>query len=505
MPTIDALNGPPRKHLEEIEDLEALYKGGCEFRERIERFMPRRPDEAERHYALRKSLATYFNYFRTITNFLSAYVFTDRMECVSDPSKVDDAYATFLADADGQGTSFGDMLKSALTNALVCRRHWILVDFPKADPDAPPPNAAEWDARGLGNAYLCMHDDDDVLRYRCDDRGALEWVVIKTCDDEARSPIEPEPTTRWTWTVYTRDRWERYEIAFPSSRLPSGNTNVEMVDSGECITPGAVPIVPFELPHALWAGELLRDPAIENFRARAALSFSLARTCFAMRNFFLKEDPGNEPKAGVAMGNVYGVEERVEWDAPPSEAFSPAAAYVDNTKDELFRVANNMALGVNNNAAAVGRSADSKAQDSAAMTVVALALGVEVRRVAEKVLDLVSRGRGDDKVSWTVLGLDSYEPEDVVTLVDAAVSAESLSIPSPTFARLHKTRVALALVPDASAEDRRKIAEEIEANVTDEQVLAPPPPLALGPGQKPPAGAPSPDPESPPEDTGESA
>lgn len=503
MPTIDALNGPPRKHLDEIEDLEALYKGGHEFRERLERFMPRRPDEAETHYKLRKSLATYFNYFRTIANFLSAYVFTDRMECVSDPSKPDDAYAAFLADADGQGTSFADMLKTALTQALVCRRHWILVDFPRAE-DAPA-TAAEWDAAGLGAAYLCMHDDDDVLRYKADHRGALEWVVIKTCDTDQADPIEPAPMTKWTWTIYTRTEWVRYSIRFESSKPPNGRTDVPEEARGPCITPGAVPVVPFELPHALWAGDLLRDPAIENFRARAALSFSLARTCFAMRNFFLREDPGQEPKAAVAMGNVYGVDERVEWDAPPAEAFAPAAAYVGDTKDELFRVANNMALGVNNNAAAVGRSADSKAQDAAAMTVVAMALGVEVRRVAEKVLDLVARGRADKGLTWSVLGLDSYKPEDVATIVDAAVSAESLSIPSPTFARLHKTRVALALVPDASAEDRKRIAEEIEANVTDEEVLAPPPPPVPAPGQKPATPDPNADPETPPENTAESA
>jgi hypothetical protein len=62
--------------------------------------------------------------------------------------------------------------------------------------------------------------------------------------------------------------------------------------------------------------------------------------------------------------------------------------------EEIHRVADQMAAGISNNAAAIGRSGDSKEADMMATAVVLAALGDRVRKPILDVLDLVARARG---------------------------------------------------------------------------------------------------------------
>jgi hypothetical protein len=126
-----------------------------------------------------------------------------------------------------------------------------------------------------------------------------------------------------------------------------------------------------------------------------------------------------------------------------------------------------MAQGVNNNAAAVGRSGESKQADGAATEIVLRAFGSLVCEAIEGVLDLVSLGRGEAH-TWHVSGLDSFTVADVATLIEAAVGASTLDIRSRTFRVRLKQRVALQMLPDANQEDRDAIASEIEAGEADE-------------------------------------
>lgn len=469
---------------DEVADCCALYAGGSAFRARIQSFLPKRPEEGEVAYELRKKTAKYLNYFRPIINYYPAFVFTDRLEIKADEDDMPDGVPTealkwyqdeFASDVTSGGVDLADFMRSRLTRALVERRSWILVDFPRAAEPLPDDLVkADWAAMGLDRGYLCAVDEAQVLRFRYDDRGVLEWVVIKARDTRPASPFEEEPTITDSWTIWDRYRWQRFEIRYKAGEPPKPETEVPMVAEGVHAAQGRVPVVSIEMPDELWLGDLLRDPQVEQFTSRAALSWGLQRTCHAMRIFYTEEELSLRPTIGTAYGINLGANDKVEWDAPPSDAFVPIADFAATLKDEIYRVANQMALGVENNAAAVGRTAESKVADAASTVVVAKALGKVVREAVERVLDILAAGRGDSIV-FDVCGLDRYTKEDEQAIVDTAVTAASLEIPSPTFRRMHAKRVAMTLLPNATEAERHTIAKEIDDNTPDEPVTPPAP------------------------------
>ncbi len=455
---------------DQLGDYWALYHGGSCFRERLTRFIPIRPDEPEKVYNHRRAIAHYLNYAGPIVNYFLAFVFSDGLEITSKPEP--NAWYTdqFEGDCDGLGMDLHVMLRERFTRAAIERRSWILVDFPSDDGDEPA-NRAEWEQRKLGDAYLCPLNECDVVDWEVDERGELEWAIVKQRDTRRRSPTLGRDTVTDTWTIWGRLEWVRFAISYDKGRPPQSTDDIPETARGPVATMGRVPLVRIELPETLWMMNTLASPQIEQLRARNALSYSLQRTCYAMRNYFVHEAPGQAETTGPAYGHVYGVDEKVEWDAPPADAFAPVAEYAATLKDELYRVANQMALGVDNNAAAVGRSGDSKAQDSAATIVVVKAFAHEVREAAKRVYDLVAQGRGD-AVVWDVAGLDSYVESDLGSLAEASAVIEGLNVPSPTFRRLMAKRIAFSALSDASPADRKTIGEEIDRNITDEDASA---------------------------------
>lgn len=460
---------PDRDH-DELADHHALYKGGDCFRHRLSRFLPKRPAEADEVYKHRVQIAHYLNYCGPIVNFFMATLFSDELELVAEP-KAPDWYATeFATNCDGLGMDLHVMLRDRFTRAAVQRRSWVLVDFP-SDGGVAPVDRAEWEARKLGDAYLCPLDECEVLDWEVDDRGELEWAIVHSVDKRRRDPAAGRSTVTERWTIWRRDTWERYALTYKEGeRPPAEKTDVPLEAAGPVATQGRVPLARIELPEALYVMGLLASPQIEQMRARNALSFALQRTCYATRILHLEEDRDLGAQ-GSGYGIKLGVDEKVSWDAPPGDAFAPVAEYSAQLKDEIYRVAQQMALGVENNAAAVGRSGDSKAQDHAATVVVVKAFAREVREAAKRILDLVALGRGD-QLTWSIGGMDAYAGEDLATAAEAAVTVETLNIPSVTFRREMAKRVALVALPDATPEQRDKITKEIDAGINDEDVEA---------------------------------
>jgi hypothetical protein len=122
-----------------------------------------------------------------------------------------------------------------------------------------------------------------------------------------------------------------------------------------------------------------------------------------------------------------------------------------------------MAQGVNNNAAAVGRSGDSKAADAEATRVMLEAIGGYVRETIEQLYNMLSESRRDELV-WSVNGLTGYSIVDVDGMLTAVSKAIDVGIPSETWGKEVRKRVALMLVPEADQPTRDAIVAEIEEN-----------------------------------------
>jgi hypothetical protein len=129
-----------------------------------------------------------------------------------------------------------------------------------------------------------------------------------------------------------------------------------------------------------------------------------------------------------------------------------------------------MASSVSATKQALARAAASKAEDRHATEIVLAAYGALVRDFAKRLYDCLSAARGEDVV-WTAHGLDKFELEDRESILREALSLDAISIPSPTFHKTYKTKIALALVGNVPPETQDVIREEIEHGVDEQGLL----------------------------------
>ena len=215
---------------------------------------------------------------------------------------------------------------------------------------------------------------------------------------------------------------------------------------------------------------------------------------------------GGGPAMGAGYAMVIGENDDLIWAAPPSAPFAVISDEAKAQKDEIYRVAQQMAQGVDNNAAAIGRSAQSKHADTSSTEICLVAYGAVVREALEKVYDLIAEGRGDS-VKFRVGGLDRFNLTDPTSAVENALSAKTLDVPSLTFKKELMMHTTEALMPSLSQDKKDAIRKEIEAGVAKQEreaeeakkqmaeslaAGAQQPEAEQKPGQQPKPGAPKP-------------
>jgi hypothetical protein len=282
-----------------------------------------------------------------------------------------------------------------------------------------------------------------------------------------------------SWTIWTRDGWERYEVTYDPTKgtgeggAPGADDDIKLVDQGAVATKGHVPFVCVELPDELWAMNIIATRSSNRRGRETRFRGRCSAAAFRPASSTSRRTPGDDGRIRAGGRRPEGRRRVRHGPRPagegrlgraPAEAFEPIADYAKDLKDEIYRVAHQMALGVENNAAAIGRSAESKNADDAATVVVVRALAKKVRETLKRVLELVALGRGE-KIEWTVGGMAVGDEEDDVTLTNDAVALDQMPY-GKTWKKAFRARVALAKYPDATPEERDAIRAEI-AKIVD--------------------------------------
>lgn len=437
-----------------------LFEGGKSLRSRLSSYLPQHPAEPSELYKSRLTSATYINYCAPIVNYFASWLFTSPPDCR--PSPEAPWFAGFRDNCNERGTDFAWFLRERFVEALLHQRSYWRVEAPER---AERLSAAEVEAQGLNKVHLCPVPITSVVNWLSADDGELQWLLEHRCSTSLESLFDASSTTRETWTLWSRDEAPKQWTAVYAEDKPP-QQDAELPEEPGPTSRKGIPFVVLELPPELWVLNLISDPQLELFRKRNALSWAIDRSCFSMPVVFTASK-----KQVQAMGAGYflqlGKDDRFEWPAPPSAPFATIETNAEKLKDELFRVAHQMAQGVSNNAAAVGRSADSKAQDAAATEIVLQAFGSVLREPIKQTLSIASALRGE-RTEWTVAGLDTYNMVDGKTLAETLLTLDPLQIPSASFRREALATLTDSVLPRASEELRAKIRQELEAGVPHE-------------------------------------
>lgn len=473
---IAALNAvKPERDPEYHKDLEALYRGGKKLRERMARFLNKNPQEPTPTYEARVREGHYRNYLGQIIGFYGSYLFTSELvvrakrEGEDKDVDLDPWYGTFKQNCDSLTTDLSDFMRERAKEMLVHEHAWWVVEQPQAPADesgAPmvARDKAEYSKLGLDNLKLRAIPNEEVLDWDMDRDGRLLWVMTHTLERPRLTADVGRSLFRERWKWYGVDHVETWEIEYTEDKKP----NPEDVISGteEPHPFGGVPVVCMTAPSGLWMGDLLFLQCLEHLRISNSHSWGIKRSNYSL----LVLNRENPEDAGPTTGQGYylalGLNESAGFVAPPSDHLAVSAAEVTTEKDEIFRTATQMAMGVNNNAAAVGRSAQSKVQDSEATRVISAALAQSVREAVGRTYTLIGMGRGDAEVTWDVSGLSAFH-DDPLESTETALSVKDLGVKSVTFKKeLHK-RVAKNVLRDTPQATKDVIFKEIDEGTTE--------------------------------------
>lgn len=454
--------------------LAALYEGDAKFEKLLPQFLPRREREPAPRYEMRKKEFHYRNYLGPIVDYFAALLFTSRPqptakqvgkeEVLTEPG---DFYNEFRDDCDNGGTDVDAFFKSRFIRAMVEGRSWIRLHH--ATGDTQGLDKAQFEKLNLGDAWLEAVDYGNVLDWETDDEGNLEWAITHKKTKKRNGPGDSRGMVTESWDFLTPDAVQTFAISYDEKQEPAPTTEVPPIGEPESHRFGRVPLLCIDLPTGLWIASRLRTPQLAHFRASNAQSWSLAVTCYA-QPVAKVQDPEAFSKTllGAGYGVVIGIDESWEWEAPPTGHFAALDTEIKSHKDEIFRIAHQMALGVDNNSGSVGRSAESKATDAQSTRVMLVSFAKEVKEEMARVYDAISVSRGDD-YTWTVGGLDEFASSDLMGFLESLEKLQTVGgIPSKTANALIKTRLAEGFLPDIDQETRATISSEIVDGVENE-------------------------------------
>lgn len=481
----------------------ALYAGGptlLQDDKLLRSVMPTHTGEAEDVYKERLKRAFYIPYPGSIVDKLVAELMSkpltfdleETTQSSTDGGKTgseDNAgeqLPTYYADlvkncakAGGKKMSLNQFAREQMFTALQCKTAWALVDLPKA-PQGGYPNRKAQDEAGALNAYICPLDPECVVDWEDQDDGELAWVMVFDTIAKRKDVSSDRNTVTLRWRVFRPDDWAIYSITYDKTKKPNGpseNEEVKLEDFGKHSF-GRVPVRRLELPDGLWAMGKLEAIARAHLNQRNALSWGQLKALFPVPILYAQNP---DPKAPISEDNqrvmqqhgqgflrVFAEKDKMEYFAPDAAPYQVAREDLNNLRDEMHRVLYAMAQSVDNSGAALQRSGESKAIDQAAASVILRALGTFLREHLEDLLGTIATGRKDN-LRFAAHGMDNFDDITLSQLVLDAIGISTVEIPSATFQKLFKYKVAkLALGADVSEDDLETIQKELDSNVTQD-------------------------------------
>lgn len=446
----------------------ALYIGGETFRKRIKRFLLPNDLEGLETYADRCARAKYRSYIGTIVDYLTGAVF----EQGANVSKVgdgepDEFYTDFGSDCDGKGTDFSDFLRKRFVAALCAPRSFWICELPPKPDLGEDASLADFRAAGGDKVTVRAVDAERIYDWHHGTDGKLDWIVVHDRQCERPNFAFARSIVVETWTLYDRVNVTRWAISYEQHQRPADSVEVPVVDPPSPHGFPGCPVVALEFQQGLQLVDRLRDPQLSHFEADNALRHTLRMTAYAMP-VFTGLPPNQEPGA-IGAGRYLSLPALAKYGfmEPSGSAAKILSERIDQDRQEIYRLAHQMAQGVDNNAAAIGRSAESKSADADASNTMLDAWGAAIREAIKVTYDLLAAARGED-IEWNVEGFDSFETVDLTLLIEAAVQTDAIGIPSPIFKRELAKRMVKKLLPDLPSSTLGDIEKEIDKNITDE-------------------------------------
>ncbi|MGH9584523.1 MAG: hypothetical protein ACRD4O_16490, partial [Bryobacteraceae bacterium] len=423
-------------------------------------YLLRRQKEPLDVYSERLFRVFYENYIGSIIDWYPATLFRRgaSLQFESGDIHARDFLSQLADDCDLRGTSLSEFLRQNLTDALICGKTHILLDFPRAK--TPPANRAEEEAAGLSRAYLVEYRAEDLINWSLDDRGEYEWVVLRKSIRRQPTVDSPDEIEETYWYYFDKSTYRTYKRV---ERSKEHAAFISLVAEGKhaLVQQQRVPLFTLDIGDGFWLMNKAAHLQLEHFNKSNALSWAITMGLFAMPVIY------SEREWSQIVGESYyiqlGPQDRFGWTEPDGKVYQIAATHLKTLKEEIYRVCYlSQASGEAEGGHA--QSALSKQLDFTITQEVLRAYGAIVKSCAKKVLCAILEARGDT-AAFSICGLDELDIADFGTELEQASALLRIGMNSTTLKRLMFQRLAFKYLSDLPQETKDVIAREIDAQI----------------------------------------
>ena len=430
-----------------------LYAGGETIREAAFEYLTRRHKEPGDIYAERLSRVFYENYIGSIIDWYAATLMRREAALLLDGNDegAKSFYNAFAEDCDLKGTSLAEFFRQRIVQTLVQGCSYIVVDFPRAS--AAVSNRAEEDAQGRSRAYLVDYSPEELINWSYDDRGGLDWAVIRTSSLRKSQVAEKDWSRETRWIYYDRQHYQVYQQL--------KDKEARLVDEGlhGLASQNRVPIFPLRVTEGLWLMNKAALLQLEHFNKSNALSWALTMGLFASPVIY------SEREWNQIVGESYFIQlapgDRFGWTEPEGKVYQIAQDNLDHLKDEIYRVCYLMVQAGGNEARNLGQSGVSKQRDYSVTHEVLRAYGDMLKDAMKNTLRMIAAARKDE-VEIDVRGLDRFDISDLSNELQDAQTLLQIVPNSPSFRKELQKRLALKMLDDSSPALKNQIVKEID-------------------------------------------
>lgn len=474
---------------DELEEAEALYEGGKRWHRRLDKLLPKHPQEEPSLWEARKALATYENRVSGPLDVIAGML-------VSEPPTLDEKTAQrpwaskFVDSVDNANTPLTTFFAERLIDALKAGRTFVWVNMPRP---VAAGNRLEQERKGGTDAFLVGIDAAQVIDWENDELGNLSWVMLRD-QYTRRESFEEIRVPVWRWTFIDGEQIYRWEWTPPRPTSPDAKVKHTPDENDVAkLLPGfpmahkfrRVPVLRLQLPASLHAMGKLRDPAVNLTRTENQLDYALDR---ANHPILTKKGFGVGKVPSLGEGAYYflrmdekGVSEELAYVEPSGNSFATTTERIRELRGGIAALTHQMAQQLDPSKMRQAESGAAKAIEWRSLEIVLVKLADKVRPFIADCVHLVASKRDTSPERPTIGGLASWKSQTFDEFLALLAGAAPLVMSSPTAARLVNEKMADLLFPQIKPEDRDAIFDELQSA---------PPPVGTAPPGFPPSSDP---------------
>jgi hypothetical protein len=443
------------------DELSWLYEAGeaiiCHARE----LLLQRVREPEAMFRARIEAISYTSIIGQVIGWYEAAMFGEapkirrlvQNEVTEGPAQ--ERFTEFLNNCDRGGSSYEQMWRKLLVDALLFRQGYVLVDLPKRDPSI----VTKADELEKMRPFLVRYDPRSVINWSEDDNGNLQWIWLYfRSEEEIPESFPPKRQQVDTWLYYDRRNWARYERVRKEGSENEQEPEARLVDAGEhaLASENVVPVYRLKLSKGHWLGHRCYLTAKKHLNLSNALDWGLFNTAIAILVVTGELETQNVSELAFLQVNK---DSSVSYLEQSGSSFAALQGRIEELKSDVFRQAYLLAQARSTNATPAAQSGVSKEADMTPSYEVAQAIGqmliAGMKTILEWVLVL-----SEDQAEVEIAGFE-FDDSDVMADLSTVNEMTGMQIPSPTLDKELSKRAVRKGLPDLD----KKLLETIEAEI----------------------------------------